>query len=284
MMKKTLSFFILFFIVLNTKGLDKEKVNSYLKPSSIVFNLFFSPFFNIYNPEFKGLSIAFATTFDLGAFYQYRFSKFIGVESGFSLNLGFDLTESKYIESNTIVNYSQNTFCFFLDIPFNAVIYIPFEREFKNNYKLILLIKSGLILDLWLYSFYRVEKNGIFIQQGSFHDNIIDGPNQFNRFVDYSKIINLINLGLNLSFGLKFHSNKWVSIYPELGIKFFLLPVLYGYNERIGGYDLLLSRNNGINDKSIFDFKIQLYIGIGISIDFGNYSDNLYDIIKNKKR
>ncbi|HOL56936.1 MAG TPA: hypothetical protein PK351_06645 [Spirochaetota bacterium] len=281
-MRKNIFTFLFMILILNSFAIDKNKVPSYLKPSSISFNLFFSPFFNLYNPEFKGLSFAFATTFDIANSFQYRFSKFIGLEGGISFNLGFDFTESKYIELDNIVTYSQNTFSFFMDIPLNLMIYIPLEKELKNNYHLNFIIKSGLILDLWLYSFYRIEKNYLFLREGSFHDDIIDGPNQFNRYTNYFRIINPVNLGLNLSFIVKLYSNKWVSFYPECGARFFLLPTLYGYNERIGGYDLLLSRNNGINDKSVLDFKIQIYAGIGISVDFGNHNDNLYDILKQK--
>ena len=274
-------FFIFFFIMSNFFSKEKE-FPEYLKPASVNLGFYFSPFFNLYNPEFKGLYALFATTFDISSSFQYRFGKFIGFESGISLNLGLDFTEANYIENKNLTKYSQTLFSIFLDIPLNAVIYIPIKIELKNNYAINLIIKSGIVLDFWLYSYYKIEKNSILIQEGSFHDSIIDGPNQFQRSVDYSKIINLVNLGLNLSFATKFYSSKFISFYPELGIKAFFLPTLYGYIEKIGGYDLLLSRNDGSNDKTILDFKIQLYVGFFISFDFGKHNDNLYEIVKFK--
>lgn len=276
-MKRIFVIIILFLIISNSFNIEQKK---YLRPFSIVFNFFYSPFFNIYNPEFKNLSISVSATFDNGLSFQYRFSKFIGIDQGLFLNLGFDLSEAHYFESNNLTKYSQNIFCIFLDMPLNLVIYIPINKELKNNYNIIFLFKTGLVLELWVYSLYRITKDFILIQEGSFHDNIVDGPNQFERSVDYSKIINLVNLGINLGMAFKFHSNKFLSIYPELGVKFFILPTLYGYNERIGGYDTLLSRNDGKLDKTLFDFKISFYTGMAISLDFGKAKDNLYNILE----
>ncbi len=278
---KRIIIIILFLLLVSISFFSIEgKKLDYLKPFSIVFNFFYSPLFNIYNPEFKNLSLSIAGTFDIGASFQYRFNKFIGIEQGLFLNPGFDFSEAQYIEDNNMTKYSQNLFSLFLELPFNLLIYIPLNKELKNNYKMVFIIKTGLLFNAWLYSFYRIEKDSLLIQEGSFHDNIIDGPNQFKRSMDYSKVINPFNLGINLGVAFKFHSNSFFSIYPETGVKIFLLPTLYGYSEKIGGYDTLLSRNDGRDDKTLFDFKISIYLGIGMSLDFGKSDDNLYDIIK----
>jgi hypothetical protein len=143
------------------------------------------------------------------------------------------------------------------------------------------LVKAGLKFDWWALSYYYLYLDGAEINRGSYQDNVPDGPNIVGDYYNYSKYINHVNLGIHIGFAPKFHSSGIISVYPEIGATFYVLPTFYGWRDKlIGGYNYILVRNNYIKDRSISDFKMSFNVGITLSFDFGKYDDNLTDILK----
>lgn len=256
--------------------------NPYLYPMSIVASLSFTPYVNIYTPVAVNYS-SFTFTFDLSAGAQYRFHKIVGVDTGITLGIGMSYKKASYAITNDPQFYVRELYNaeIYLQYYLNALIYLPFNVKLKNNYNLAFIIKAGLKLDGWLLSYYYLFQNGTEISQGSYQDNKVDGPNVVGDYYNYSKYINPLNLGIHLGFAPKFHSSGMISVYPEVGATFYVIPTFYGWRDRmIGGYEYILIRNNYIGNRTISDFKISFNVGVTLSFDFGKADDNLVDILK----
>lgn len=270
-----------------TKKVDADKVtakinNPYLYPMSIVASLSFTPYINMYTPP-ANIYSSFSFTFDLSAGAQYRFHKIVGIDTGITLGIGMSYKKVSYIITNDPGFYVRELYNaeIYLQYYLNALIYLPFNIKLKNNYNLAFIIKAGLKLDGWLLSYYYLFQNGAEISQGSYQDNKVDGPNVVGDYYNYSKYINPLNLGIHLGFAPKFHSSGMISVYPEVGATFYVIPTFYGWRDRmIGGYEYILIRNNFIGNRTISDFKMSFNVGVTLSFDFGKYDDNLIDILK----
>ncbi|HNZ27570.1 MAG TPA: hypothetical protein PLG34_12190 [Spirochaetota bacterium] len=270
-----------------TKKTETDKAppktnNPYLLPISIIVSLSYSPFINIYTPPASAYT-SFTFTFDLSAGAQYRFHKTVGLDTGLTCSVGMSYKQTSYRITNDPTLYQKELYNveIYLQYYLNALIYLPFNIKLKNNYNLMFLVKAGLKFDWWALSYYYLYLDGAEINRGSYQDNVPDGPNIVGDYYNYSKYINHVNLGIHIGFAPKFHSSGIISVYPEIGATFYVLPTFYGWRDKlIGGYNYILVRNNYIKDRSISDFKMSFNVGITLSFDFGKYDDNLTDILK----
>ena len=259
-----------------------------MRPLSPIINVDFSPNIKIFYAASNYDNFSF--TVDIAGGIQYRFHKRVGIDTGLSFNTGMDYKKVKYslvsgLECSREM-YSVNLFAQFY---FNLLVYFPLNIKLKDNYNLAFILKTGLKLDGWIMSYYfMTEKIGKDSQMynGNFHDSVKDGPNINGLYYNYSKYINPINLGVHLGFAPKFYSNGMISIYPEIGYTFYVIPTFYGNRDKdkIGGYEYLLVRNNYDKNFTINDFKMAFDVGVSISFDFGTFEDNLSDIINKLKK
>jgi hypothetical protein len=267
-------------------------ISKYLLPLSISLALDLSPEFFIYQPV-SNYTFEIASTFNLGLSFEYRFAKYFALDSGLFFNTGYHYQEGRYIRtgSSSTDIIRLNNIDLFLQYRLSTKVYFPDPIKLKKNYRLLFAFRFGFVLDGWLMSYYFLSKNDKLVSQGQMFDDKEDGPNAigdyetFGEYYRYDKIYNNVNVGAHIGFMTKIYNDNKISISPEIGYIFYMIPITDGQKNGmdIVGSNALLARNNLTDDeKNLSDFKMQVEVGVSISFDFGNPDSNLYDLVPNK--
>ena len=258
----------------------KEQKINFIDPYPLSFYLSLSNGYPIpiHIPE-SNYFIELGVNAGIGFGMEYRFTKWTAIDLNFNVNFGF-LWERKNYEDMGAPCYYEFYKEFTLDM-FQYNLYLQqlvsfkfYTNEFpikwkitnpKNKNKKInkeikgkVFFRLGATLDGWIFSKYMLYRNDELFTEGSFLDDVLDGPNPYGDMVNYQWLANPIVIGPHICIGFKFYKGDVFSFQPELRVTFSGLPVMDGAKEWVNlrGNDLIMVRNNGENDAHIQDYRI----------------------------
>lgn len=286
---KKLNFFIIFFIVLTfslthiSSKTSKRYSNIYTKPFSFNFSVNVGYNFFIYIPPATYFLDA-AGNFGLAFAWEYKFAPFFALENGFLLYGACQYTNTQYIYKKTEKQHTIEMIN--IDLFYQYLISLKFYfPENAVNKKFKFMIRLGWGYEVWALSYYFFFDNKELTNNSFLFASELHGPNVYDDYIKYRDIHNVVNIGLHAGFGPKILTRKDIAFIPELRYTFFVLPVRDGskVNPKINGVNTFFVRNDGTDERRLFDFKMTLELSFTLQFYKGLESDSLISILKKQK-
>lgn len=285
------------FLISTLHSKDNKKFKTpefpvFWKPFSINAGIGLSNYIFITTPETNAL-VDISQSFRVSIGASYNFFKWFALDSSFSVETGYRYQRSEFIEvtynERHTVDLAQADVFFAYNIYTLFKIPLKIKKENLNKAKIrfvSLFFRLGLSFEGWLESYYFIYDNDQLQNEGSFFDDVDDGPNAWGDYNPYVSVINRFNPVLSIGFGSEIYKTDHFALVPELRYSFYPVKIYDGTlgTEPVEGATWILIRNDGEYDEAIADYKMNIQALLTFKFSFGTYDDNLYKYMKKKKK